>query len=114
MKTNADYFLFQLSYNWHFEIEKKDDPMEAAKLFCVPDFIGDMCKAIASQIRGAVSAVSFDDFHKNSAKIIRYEITFILEINLFYVGYYLGLQFLALMTVHVLARSFASTTTTSL
>lgn len=30
-----------------------------------------MCKAIASQIRGAVSAVSFDDFHKNSARIIR-------------------------------------------
>jgi len=63
---------FQLSYNWHFEIENKDDPSEAAKLFCVPDFIGDMCKAIASQIRGAVSTVSFDDFHKNSAKIIRY------------------------------------------
>ena len=45
--------------------------MEGAKLFSVPDFIGDMCKAIASQIRGAVSAVSFDDFHKNSARIIR-------------------------------------------
>ncbi len=30
-----------------------------------------MCKAIASRIRGAVASVSFDDFHKNSARIIR-------------------------------------------
>ena len=37
---------------------------EAAKLFSVPDFVGDMCKAIASRIRGAVASVSFDDFHK--------------------------------------------------
>ena len=36
----------------------------------MPDFIGDMCKAIASRIRGAVSSVSFDNFHKHSAKII--------------------------------------------
>jgi major vault protein len=56
----------QLSYNWHFDT----DPKEGAKLFSVPDFIGDMCKAIASQIRGAVSAVSFDDFHKNSARCL--------------------------------------------
>jgi len=37
----------------------------------VPDFVGDACKAIASRIRGAVASVQFDDFHKNSAKIIR-------------------------------------------
>ena len=61
----------QLSYNWHFDVKDKTDPVEGAKLFSVPDFIGDMCKAIASQIRGAVSAVSFDDFHKNSARIIK-------------------------------------------
>jgi Shoulder domain len=61
----------QLSYNWHFDVNDKEDPREGAKLFSVPDFIGDMCKAIASQIRGAVSAVSFDDFHKNSARIIK-------------------------------------------
>jgi len=57
----------QLSYNWHFTHEKKD----GARLFSVPDFIGDACKAIASRIRGAVASVKFDDFHKNSAKIIR-------------------------------------------
>ncbi len=62
----------QLSYNWHFDVKADEaDQTEAGKLFCVPDFVGDMCKAIASRIRGAVSAVSFDDFHKNSARIIK-------------------------------------------
>ncbi|XP_023932738.1 major vault protein [Lingula anatina] len=65
----------QLSYNWHFEISTKagdkDFETEAAKLFSVPDFVGDACKAIASRVRGAVAQVQFDDFHKNSAKIIR-------------------------------------------
>ncbi|KAK0042287.1 major vault 1 [Biomphalaria pfeifferi] len=60
----------QLSYNWHFDVVDKS-PEESAKLFNVPDFVGDSCKAIASRVRGAVAQVSFDDFHKNSAKIIR-------------------------------------------
>ncbi|BFZ18950.1 hypothetical protein BsWGS_21989 [Bradybaena similaris] len=60
----------QVSYNWHFTIAEKT-AVEAAKLFSVPDFTGDACKAIASRIRGAVAQVQFDDFHKNSAKIIR-------------------------------------------
>jgi major vault protein len=49
----------------------KVDPASAAKLFSVPDFVGDMCKSLASRIRGAVAAVNFDDFHKGSARIIR-------------------------------------------
>jgi major vault protein len=61
----------QLSYNWHFEVTNKKDEAEAAKIFSVPDFVGDACKAIASRVRGAVASVKFDDFHKNSAKIIR-------------------------------------------
>lgn len=60
----------QLAYNWHFDIKDKS-AKESAKLFSVPDFVGDACKAIASRIRGAVAGVQFDDFHKNSAKIIR-------------------------------------------
>jgi len=44
---------------------------EGQKLFQVPDFVGDACKAIASRVRTRVAAVTFDDFHKNSAKIIR-------------------------------------------
>jgi len=60
----------KLSYNWHFEVDKSNEA-EAAKLFQVPDFVGDACKAIASRVRGAVASVSFDYFHRNSAKIIR-------------------------------------------
>jgi len=59
----------KLSYNWHFEIDKAN-PVHTAKLFSVPDFVGDACKAIASRVRGAVAGVSFDAFHKNSAKVI--------------------------------------------
>ena len=53
-----------LSYNWHFDVENMADTKEATKLFNVPDFVGDACKAIASRVRGAVAAVNFDDFHK--------------------------------------------------
>lgn len=42
----------------------KEDPVAAAKLFSIPDFVGDACKAIASRVRGAVAGVPFDEFHK--------------------------------------------------
>lgn len=61
----------QLSYNWHFKVVDAGNQEEAAKLFSVPDFVGDLCKAVASRVRGAVASVQFDDFHKNSARIIR-------------------------------------------
>jgi len=60
----------KLSYNWHFEVDRSSQA-DAAKLFQVPDFVGDLCKAIASRVRGAVASVSFDAFHRNSAKVIR-------------------------------------------
>jgi major vault protein len=60
----------QLSYSWNFEVDAQKEE-DKKKIFSVPDFIGDACKAIASRIRGAVASVAFDDFHKNSAKIIR-------------------------------------------
>ncbi|NWT47351.1 MVP protein, partial [Chroicocephalus maculipennis] len=58
----------QLAYNWHFEVPK--DPKELGRLFSVPDFVGDACKSLASRVRGAVAAVTFDDFHKNSNRLI--------------------------------------------
>merc|ERR1711936_1447276 len=69
----ADHARLQLdlSYNWNFVIKDRNNLEEASKIFCVADFVGDLCKAMASKIRGAVSAVTFDDFHKNSAKIIQ-------------------------------------------
>merc|ERR1719218_200291 len=63
-----------LSYNWHFDIDRKDmksDSEIASKIFAVRDFTGDACKAMGSRVRGAVAGVTFDVFHKNSAKIIR-------------------------------------------
>jgi major vault protein len=63
----------KLSYNWTFEV-KKEEEKEALKLFQVPDFVGDACKAIASRVRGAVASVSFDSFHKSSAEIIRHAV----------------------------------------
>jgi len=60
----------KLSYNWFFEIDKKNHEQSAA-LFAVPDFIGDFCKAIASRVRGNIASQSFDHFHKYSADIIR-------------------------------------------
>ncbi|XP_066297979.1 major vault protein-like isoform X2 [Branchiostoma lanceolatum] len=59
----------QMSYNWHFDV--KDKEKDGKKIFSVPDFVGDACKAVASRVRGAVAGVQFDDFHKNSARIIR-------------------------------------------
>ena len=59
-----------LSYNWRFEVDKNNKE-EADKLFRVKDFIGDACKTIASRIRGAVSAFSFEDFHQRSSDIIK-------------------------------------------
>jgi len=60
----------KLSYNWYFDIDITNVE-EAEKIFQVPDFVGDGCKAIAARVRGAVAQASFDDFHKRSAKIIR-------------------------------------------
>eukprot|EP01120_Amphizonella_sp_Union-15-10_P007559 TRINITY_DN255_c0_g3_i4.p1 TRINITY_DN255_c0_g3~~TRINITY_DN255_c0_g3_i4.p1 ORF type:complete len:850 (+),score=263.87 TRINITY_DN255_c0_g3_i4:35-2551(+) len=60
----------KLSFNWFFEV-KKQDIADAEKIFSVPDFVGDACKAIASRVRGAVASVSFDHFHKHSAHLIR-------------------------------------------
>jgi len=59
----------KLSYNWYFEVDKETKDTE--KIFAVPDFVGDACKAIASRVRGAVAGHSFDEFHKHSAKLIR-------------------------------------------
>jgi len=60
----------QLAYNWNFSVDKENQT-EAGKIFQVPDFVGDACKAIASRVRGSVAAASFDHFHRNSADIIR-------------------------------------------
>ena len=59
----------KLSYNWQFDVHKED--ADSTSIFQVPDFVGDSCKAIASRVRAAVASVNFDNFHRNSAKLIR-------------------------------------------
>jgi len=59
----------KLAYNWHFDVVKGSQE-SGDRVFHVPDFVGDACKAIASRVRGAVAAVSFDSFHKTSSEII--------------------------------------------
>jgi len=60
----------KLSYNWRFSIKERTEEA-GRKIFQVPDFVGDACKAMASKVRGAVATTSFDTFHKTSAKLIR-------------------------------------------
>lgn len=57
----------KLSYNWHFVIDHDDE----TKIFQVKDFVGDSCKALASKVRGSAASITFEEFHKNSARIIR-------------------------------------------
>jgi major vault protein len=59
----------KLAYNWYFDVNV-DSQESGHKVFSVPDFVGDACKAIASRVRGAVAAVTFDKLHKNSSEII--------------------------------------------
>jgi len=56
-----------LSYNWKFDVDDKS----GHRIFSVRDFVGDTCKAIASRVRGAVAAETFDNFHKNSSNMIK-------------------------------------------
>lgn len=60
----------KLTYSWQF-IFNKDKEEDLEKLFQIKDFIGDCCKSIASRIRGIVSSVSFDQFHKESSNIVQ-------------------------------------------
>jgi len=63
--------LLKLSYNWKFSVNKEGSEDETSKIFQVPDFVGDACKAVASRVRAVVAMHSFDEFHKKSARIIR-------------------------------------------
>jgi len=60
----------RLSYNWRFELDKTNED-EGHKIFQVRDFVGHLCMNLASKVRGAVANVTFDEFHKTSAKTIR-------------------------------------------
>lgn len=62
--------VIQVSYNWSFRFDKNSEK-DCEKIFSVKDFVGDACKTIASRIRGAVSGVTFDEFHKRRKDLIQ-------------------------------------------
>ena len=62
---------------------KDKSEKESAKLFSVPDFVGDACKAIASRIRGAVAGVQFDDFHKVGRSVLNLEERRFLKVKIY-------------------------------
>lgn len=60
----------QLGYNWHFRVDTSSEAA-AARVFSVPDFVGDACNTLGSRVRAAISSVPFQEFHAHSAEIIR-------------------------------------------
>ncbi|KNC52392.1 major vault protein [Thecamonas trahens ATCC 50062] len=60
----------QLGYNWEFRVDRSTED-STRKIFSVADFVGDACKALGSSIRGTVASIPFQEFHANSARIIR-------------------------------------------
>jgi len=59
-----------LAYNWYFKYDKTNLKHHEI-IFSVKDFVGDACKSIASRVRGAVSGITFEDFHHHSSSKIR-------------------------------------------
>ncbi|PWV11641.1 hypothetical protein C3747_57g256 [Trypanosoma cruzi] len=60
----------QLCYAWYFDVTPGDE-LAAGKCFSVGDFVADTCSFIAGRIRAAVASLPFQQFHKNSAKILQ-------------------------------------------
>lgn len=60
----------QLAYNWYFKLDM-NSTQSISKVYEVADFIGNLCSQLGSRVRSAVAAVGFDEFHKQSARIIR-------------------------------------------
>ncbi|RNF06310.1 major vault protein [Trypanosoma rangeli] len=60
----------QLCYAWYFDVAPGDE-LAAGKCFSVSDFVADTCSFIAGRIRAAVASLPFQQFHKNSGKILQ-------------------------------------------
>jgi major vault protein len=60
----------KLTYSWKFNFDRSNKD-QVNMIFNVKDFVGDCCKSIASRVRGAVSSVNFDSFHKDSSNIVQ-------------------------------------------
>jgi major vault protein len=63
--------IIEVAYNWFFDAKKTDSFEKQRKIFSVRDCIGEMCSIMASRVRGAVAEMTLNQFHKNSARVIR-------------------------------------------
>ncbi len=69
--STADHTKVQIlvTYKWSFQCT--GDPKEDEKIFATPDFVGYVCRSLASEIREVAARTDFETFHHNSAKFIR-------------------------------------------
>lgn len=63
--------IIEVAYNWHFDVLQTDSFEKQRKIFSVRDCIGEMCSIMASRVRGSVAEMTLNQFHKNSARVIR-------------------------------------------
>ncbi len=68
--ANNAKLLINISYNRYFEFNK-DDQESLKRIFSVRDFVGDACRELKSKVVAEVASKTLDEFHKNSARIIR-------------------------------------------
>jgi major vault protein len=59
-----------LSYQWKFAVNREDQE-DSKRVFNIPDFIGDMCNALAAKVRAAVAQQTYEQFHRQQAFYIR-------------------------------------------
>jgi major vault protein len=62
--------VLRVSYNWKFDL-KRGDEVNAQKVFNIRDFIGDLTLKLGSKIRSYIAIMTFEEFHKNSDRIIK-------------------------------------------
>lgn len=68
--SNCAKLKVAISYNWQFKYDR-DDQESLKKIFNVRDFVGDTCRELKSKVVAEVASRTLDEFHKNSAKLIR-------------------------------------------
>ncbi len=58
-------------YKWYFDVNRQEPTDEEGnKMFMVSDFVGYVCRTLASRIRGVASSISYKDFNENYQAIV--------------------------------------------
>jgi major vault protein len=63
--------VMHMCYSAYFDVTEEIKNSNPNKLFSISDYIGIACKSIASRIRGAVSYISYEEFHHKYSTIIK-------------------------------------------